>query len=125
MNNRPLSPHIQIYKVQVTSFFSFMHRLTGILLFFLLTVFSWYFVLRFYFPGSFIVRCLDILLSGFIAKLIYIICFISFLYHVLNGVRHLLWDAGFNLEITSASKSAVILTIILLFSTIVFLFTAI
>ncbi|MDU8941340.1 succinate dehydrogenase, cytochrome b556 subunit, partial [Wolbachia endosymbiont of Drosophila malagassya] len=42
MSDRPLSPHLQIYKVQVTSFFSIMHRLTGILLFLLLMILSWY-----------------------------------------------------------------------------------
>ncbi|MDG7053287.1 MAG: succinate dehydrogenase, cytochrome b556 subunit [Wolbachia endosymbiont of Alcedoecus sp.] len=122
MSDRPLSPHLQIYKVQVTSFFSIMHRLTGILLFLLLMVLSWYFILHVYFPELFIVKHLNVLLSTPIAKLAYVLCLVSFLYHFLNGIRHLLWDAGFNLEITSVSKSAMLLTVTLLFSTIAFLF---
>ncbi|WP_168464496.1 succinate dehydrogenase, cytochrome b556 subunit [Wolbachia endosymbiont of Ctenocephalides felis wCfeT] len=122
MSDRPLSPHLQIYKIQVTTFFSIMHRLTGILLFFLLIAFSWHFILHVYFPKLFIVKYLNILLSTSIAKLAYIVCFMSFAYHFLNGIRHLLWDMGFNLEITDVSKSAILLAAMLLCSTIAFMF---
>ncbi|MCA7009899.1 succinate dehydrogenase, cytochrome b556 subunit [Wolbachia endosymbiont of Tribolium confusum] len=122
MSNRPLSPYLQIYKVQVTSFFSIMHRLTGILLFLLLVILSWYFILYVYSPKLIIVRCLNVLLFTPVAKLAYILCFVSFMYHFLNGIRHLLWDAGLNLEIASVLKSAMLLTIMLFLSTMAFLF---
>ncbi|RDD35649.1 Succinate dehydrogenase cytochrome b556 subunit [Wolbachia endosymbiont of Cylisticus convexus] len=122
MSDRPLSPHLQIYKVQVTSFFSIMHRLTGILLFLLLMILSWCFILHVYFPKLFIVKYLNVLLFTPIAKLAYVLYFISFLYHFLNGIRHLLWDAGLNLEIANVSKSAMLLTVMLLLSTMAFLF---
>ncbi|MGL9725210.1 MAG: succinate dehydrogenase, cytochrome b556 subunit [Wolbachia sp.] len=122
MSDKPLSPHLQIYKVQVTSFFSIMHRLTGILLFLLLMVLSWYFILHVYFPELFIVKYLNVLLSHLIAKSAYVLCFVSFLYHFLNGIRHLLWDAGLNLEIADVSKSAMLLIVMLFLSTVAFLF---
>ncbi|WP_341812374.1 succinate dehydrogenase, cytochrome b556 subunit [Wolbachia endosymbiont (group A) of Conops quadrifasciatus] len=122
MSDRPLSPHLQIYKVQVTTFFSIMHRLTGILLFLLLMILSWYFILHVYFPELLIVRYLNALLFTHVAKLAYVLCFISFVYHFLNGIRHLLWDVGLNLEITGVSRSAILLTVTLLLSTIAFLF---
>lgn len=122
MSDRPLSPHLQIYKLPVSSFFSIMHRLTGILLFLLLMILSWYFVLHVYFPELLIVRYLNALLFTSVAKLAYILCFISFSYHFLNGIRHLLWDMGLNLEINGVSKSAILLTVTLLLSTIAFLF---
>lgn len=122
MSDRPLSPHLQIYKIQITSFFSIMHRLTGVLLFLLLIAFSWYFVLHVYFPESFIVRYLNMLLLTPVAKLVYISSFVSFIYHFLNGIRHLLWDMGFNLEIAGVTKSALMITVVLLFSTMIFLF---
>ncbi|MGL9757743.1 MAG: succinate dehydrogenase, cytochrome b556 subunit [Wolbachia sp.] len=122
MSNRPLSPYLQIYKVQVTSFFSIMHRLTGILLFLLLIILSWYFILYVYSPKLIIVKCLNALLLTPVAKLVYILCFVSFMYHFLNGIRHLLWDAGLNLEIASVLKSAMLLTIMLFLSTMAFLF---
>jgi len=99
-----------------------MHRLTGVLLFLLLMVLSWYFILHVYSPELFMVKYLNVLLSTSIAKLAYVLCLVSFLYHFLNGIRHLLWDAGLNLEITDVSKSAMLLTVTLLFSTIAFLF---
>lgn len=122
MSDRPLSPHLQVYKVQITSFFSIMHRFTGILLFLLLIVFSWYFVLHVYFPESLIVKYLNMLLLTPVAKLVYISSFVSFTYHLLNGIRHLLWDMGFNLEIEGVTKSALLITVVLFFSTMVFLF---
>ncbi len=122
MSDRPLSPHLQIYKVQVTSFFSIMHRLTGILLFLLLMILSWYFILHVYFPELLIVRYLNALLFPPVAKLAYVLCFISFVYHFLNGIRHLLWDVGLNLEITGVSRSAILLPVTLLLSTMAFLF---
>ncbi|MBA8756527.1 succinate dehydrogenase, cytochrome b556 subunit [Wolbachia pipientis] len=122
MSDRPLSPHLQIYKVQVTSFFSIMHRLTGILLFLLLMILSWYFILHVYFPELLIVRYLNALLFTPVAKLACVLCFISFVYHFLNGIRHLLWDVGLNLEITGVSRSAILLTLTLLLSTMAFLF---
>ncbi|WP_343288620.1 succinate dehydrogenase, cytochrome b556 subunit [Wolbachia endosymbiont of Encarsia formosa] len=125
MSNRPLSPHLQIYKVRVTSFFSIMHRLTGILLFLLLIILSWYFILYVYSPKLVVVRCLNVLLFTPLAKLAYILCFISFMHHFLNGIRHLLWDAGLNLEIASVSKSAMLVTIMLFLSTMAFLFMCI
>lgn len=122
MSSRPISPHLQIYKIQVTSFFSIMHRLTGVLLFFLLIASSWYFILHVHFPELFIVDYLNVLFSSIVAKLIYILCFITFSYHFFNGIRHLLWDIGINLEITSVTISAIVLTLVLLLSSIAFLF---
>jgi len=71
-------------------------------------VLSWYLILRIYFPELFIVNYLIVLLSTPIAKLAYILCFVIFLYHFLNAIRHLSWNAGRNLEITSVSKSAIL-----------------
>lgn len=121
MSNRPLSPHLHIYKLQITSFFSIAHRLTGIFLFLLLIVFSWLFILYVYFPHSLIVKYLSIFLLSTFAKFLYFVCFISFMYHLYNGIRHLLWDIGINLEIHSILVSAIILVLLLLTSSIVFL----
>ena len=121
MSNRPLSPHLHIYKLQITSFFSIAHRLSGIFLFLLLIVSSWLFILYVYFPHSLIVKYLSIFLLSIFAKLLYLVCFVSFMYHLYNGIRHLLWDIGINLEIRSILISAVILVLLLFISSIVFL----
>lgn len=122
MNNRPLSPHLQIYKIQVTTFFSIMHRITGMFLFFLLILLSWCFILHVYFPELFILKCLNILLSSAVIKLLYIFCFVVFAYHFFNGIRHLLWDMGANLGIIGVSVSALVLALVLFLSSIAFVF---
>ncbi|OEY86651.1 succinate dehydrogenase, cytochrome b556 subunit [Wolbachia pipientis] len=122
MNNRPLSPHLQIYKIQVTSFFSGMHRITGILLFCLLIAVSWCYILHTWVPDLFIVSYLHTLSSSFFAKLFYLFCFIILTYHFLNGIRYLLWDVGIGLGITSVLVSATVLMLVLLFSSVIFYF---
>ncbi len=122
MNNRPLSPHLQIYKVQVTSFFSIMHRVTGILLFCLLMIFSWYYILHTWAPDLFTVNYLDQLPYSVVVRLFYLFCFISFTYHFLNGIRYLFWDVGIGLGMASVSISAMVLVLILFLSSIIFYF---
>lgn len=97
---RPLSPHLSIYKPQLTSMLSIFHRLTGGALFvggFLLL--GWVFSLvwgeaSYQMMMNFLESPLGIvLLSGWL---------FAFYYHLLNGLRHLYWDMGrgFDLETT-------------------------
>jgi len=94
---RPLSPHLQVYKIQLTSTLSIMHRMTGILLCFgavlmtvgLLAVVSG--------PQDF-ARFAGFLQS-IIGRLLTAAMVISLVYHLCNGIRHLGWDSGYGLEI--------------------------
>jgi len=93
MGKRPLSPHLQIYRPQITSVMSILHRLTGILLALgALQLAVWIlaaaqgpeaFAPVQAFNGSWLGQAV---LFGWTAALFY---------HLANGVRHLLWDAGF------------------------------
>ena len=100
---RPLSPHLQVYKPQLTSILSITHRGTGVFLSF----------------GSLLLTCWLVSLatseqaftnlqqhaSAWYGKLILIAFVFSFYYHLANGIRHLFWDAGRGLEITTTYKS--------------------
>lgn len=101
--NRPLSPHLQVYKPQWTSGLSIFHRITGVALAVgtvLLVVWLWAasagpdtFTAMQGFMGSWIGM---LLLFGWSAALFY---------HLCNGIRHLLWDAGYGLELSAAYRS--------------------
>ncbi len=100
-DKRPLSPHLTIYKPQITSVLSITHRLTGLALFAGVLLLSWWVVLRVYGCNS----CLSNITSHPIVNTILILFSMAFFYHLLNGVRHLCWDAGKGYEIKTAAKS--------------------
>ena len=97
--NRPISPHLQIYKPQITSILSIAHRFTGIILYssiFLFTIFL--FSLAF---NEDLKNILISFFSSFYGKSILFFIILFFIYHFLNGIRHLFWDMGFGLKIVN------------------------
>jgi succinate dehydrogenase / fumarate reductase cytochrome b subunit len=101
--NRPLSPHLSIYRPQITSFTSIMHRATG---FFLalgcLLLVSWLWAAAYNHTcyGG-IVR----VATSWYGQLVLIGWSWAFFYHLLNGIRHLFWDIGKGFEIKTAERS--------------------
>jgi len=88
---RPISPHLQIYKPMLTMVMSIVHRITGFGLYFGMLLLAWWFVAagspnayaKFeWFMGSLIGR---LILFGYTWAL---------LHHMLGGIRHLIWDTG-------------------------------
>ena len=92
---RPLSPHLQVYKPQLTSVLSITHRGTGIFLSFgALALTFWLISLA---VSEDIFNNFHQHAISWYGKL-FLICFIfSLFYHLANGIRHLFWDAGFGL----------------------------
>lgn len=94
--NRPLSPHLQIYRWEITMFLSILHRATGVALAagaILLTV--WLYAL--FVTGSTLTTFYSFVKSP--AGIL--VCFgwlFSLCFHFLNGIRHLFWDAGYGVN---------------------------
>nr|AYR06589.1 succinate:cytochrome c oxidoreductase subunit 3 [Lithothamnion sp.] len=112
--NRPLSPHLTIYTSQITSIYSIWHRIAGVVLIFLLIIF-----LVLCKMSSFIILNTKILKIYFCTHLwikncIFFNVTLLLLYHLINGLRHINWDLGFNLSINLLLNSAKI-SILLLF----------
>ncbi|MFZ1624959.1 MAG: succinate dehydrogenase, cytochrome b556 subunit [Gammaproteobacteria bacterium] len=102
-DNAPLSPALQIYRPQLTSVLSFMHRLTGIALSLgSLLLIAWLVA------GSMGSPAYDMLLgflrSGTGVLLLFGWTFTLF-YHLCNGIRHLCWDAGYGFELKTIYAS--------------------
>jgi succinate dehydrogenase / fumarate reductase cytochrome b subunit len=95
--NRPLSPHLQIYRPQITSVLSIAHRLTGLALVAGALLFAYWITSAAYGPEPF-ARAQRLLASWFGRLVLFGMTF-SFFYHLLNGVRHLAWDAGWGYEL--------------------------
>ncbi len=96
-NNKPLSPHLQIYKPQMTSILSISHRFTGLILFFSsFLICIWLFFMAF---DTHLYNLINAFFSGTIGKTILFFITFSFSYHFLNGIRHLFWDFGYGYKV--------------------------
>ncbi|MBI3451611.1 MAG: succinate dehydrogenase, cytochrome b556 subunit [Rhodospirillales bacterium] len=100
---RPLSPHLQIYKPQLTSVLSILHRATGIALAVGTSVLVWWLVAAAAGPAAF--ATVQGFLGSWIGKLMLLGWSVSLFYHLANGIRHLFWDAGYGFELKTAYAS--------------------
>lgn len=99
---RPLSPHLQIYRIQLTSLLSITHRATGIFLFAAAFLWCFYLLLWPSGKGAFLLQIELVRWSG----LFFLFCFMfALFYHLLNGVRHLMWDVGVGFELRAVYQS--------------------
>lgn len=106
--NRPLSPHLQVYKPQLTSVLSITHRATGVALAVgLIGLVYWLMSLA---AGPQAYAAAQQVLGSWFGKLVLFGFSFALFYHMCNGVRHLFWDAGmgFELETVYASGWAVV-----------------
>ena len=97
---RPLSPHLQIYKPEITSVLSIMHRITGVALT-LGTVLVVLWITTLSLGESFYEYYVFFIKSWF-GNLILIGFTFAFFYHLSNGIRHLFWDFGYGYELNIA-----------------------
>ncbi|GAB2178079.1 succinate dehydrogenase, cytochrome b556 subunit [Dongia sp. agr-C8] len=100
---RPLSPHLQIYQRQLTSVTSILHRFTGIgLAIGLLYLVCWLTAAA---SGLEAFDRLQSFNGSIIGRLLLLGWTVAFFYHLLNGIRHLAWDAGWGFELPAAYKT--------------------
>ena len=97
----PLSPHLQIYKPQITSLLSISHRISGVALNFVLLILV--LGLLCITLGESYFELLISLITSFPIKIIIFLAILGFSYHFLNGIRHIIWDFGFLLGIRSSA----------------------
>jgi succinate dehydrogenase / fumarate reductase cytochrome b subunit len=100
---RPLSPHITIYRKQITSVLSILHRITGVALYVGLVLLVVFLCVVAYSPENY--SKLHECLSSILGRLILFGWTLAFYFHFFNGIRHLFWDMGKGFEITSVNKT--------------------
>ena len=101
--DRPLSPHLQVYKPQLTSMMSILHRITGAAQVVGVFLFAWLLIAAATGPEAFatVIAFCD---SG-IGRLMIFGWSFAFYYHLCNGIRHLFWDMGFFFKIRDAYRT--------------------
>ncbi len=117
-SKNPLSPHLQIYKWHISSLLSITHRISGIIN--LLALFLIFFWLVFLSLGESNYELFLISINSFFGKFILIGFTWSMTFHLLSGIRHLVWDFGYGFEIKTANFSGLLVIISSLALTIIF-----
>lgn len=100
---RPLSPHLQIYRPQITSVLSILHRMTGVgLTLLMMLIVAWVVSLA---MGEVVYGEFISLMQHPVAQVMLFGLTFAFFYHLCAGIRHLLWDAGYFLSIESVKST--------------------
>lgn len=100
--NRPLSPHLSIYRPQMTSISSIFVRITGTGLLVGALLVVWWFLAAATSPGYFAVA--DGVITSWFGDIVMALSVWAMWYHALGGLRHLYWDTGQGLEVEFAEK---------------------
>ena len=117
-SNNPLSPHLQIYRWHISSLLSITHRISGVInLLALILIFFWLIILS---SGESNYELFLLIINNFFGKFILIGFTWSMSFHLLSGIRHLVWDLGYGYEIKTANISGIIVIIFSLVLTILF-----
>jgi succinate dehydrogenase / fumarate reductase cytochrome b subunit len=116
--SRPLSPHLQVYRWQISNTLSILHRLTGVALSLgALALVGWLLALAS--DQTVFAQVSAVLgsLPGQFALMAWTFCFF---YHFCNGLRHLAWDAGYGFDKAVARKSGIVVVITASVLTVIF-----
>ena len=100
--NRPLSPHLQIYRPQLTAITSIFTRITGNALIVGTLLVVWWLLAAATGPGYYATA--NAVLTSWFGDLVLLGSTWALWYHALAGLRHLYWDTGRGLEIETAEK---------------------
>ena len=102
-HERPLSPHLQVYKPQITSVLSILHRITGVVLALGLFVLAWWLLAAASGPEAY--ATFQSVAGTIIGRIALIGWSFALFYHLCSGVRHLLLDSGLFFTIPEIYKS--------------------
>ena len=96
---RPMSPHLQVYRISFTMMMSMMHRISGFILYLGSLLFLlWYLSIFF---GEEAYNFLKYFFSFIIIKIALFLYTWVFFHHLFGGIRHFIWDFGFGFELNS------------------------
>ena len=120
MENKPLSPHIQIYRWHISSLVSITHRITGIINFFAISLIFFWFVFIFFGESNY--QIIQTILETLVGKFIILAITWSFSFQMLSEIRHLIMDLGYGFELQATKISGLLVIFGSIFLTIIIYF---
>ena len=103
---RPMSPHLQVYRPEITSILSVFHRGSGIVLAIGTLLLVYWLAAAAAGPESF--ETAQAIIGSWFGRLCLFGWTAALFYHLLNGIRHLVWDAGYGFELDTVTKSGLV-----------------
>jgi succinate dehydrogenase / fumarate reductase cytochrome b subunit len=100
---RPLSPHLQVYRWQLTAVLSILHRATGIALGAGTTLLLWWLLAAA--SGAEAYRGFERFVRSPAGLVLLFLWTASYFYHLCNGIRHLAWDCGWGFDLKTTYRS--------------------
>ncbi|MBI3507087.1 MAG: succinate dehydrogenase, cytochrome b556 subunit [Proteobacteria bacterium] len=100
---RPLSPHLQVYRPQITSMLSILHRITGVALAVGTLLLVCWLVAAATGPDAY--AKVNAFIGSSVGMLLLFGWSVALFYHLANGIRHLFWDAGMGFDLPTVEKS--------------------
>jgi succinate dehydrogenase / fumarate reductase cytochrome b subunit len=116
--SNPLSPHLQVYRWQITSILSILHRITGVVS----SLGSLIIIFLLFAIGSgedFYESAINVANNLFVRTILIGLTF-SYLFYFANCVRHLFWDSGYGLELNTAKLTGWLIVFLTVVLTVVF-----
>jgi len=104
--NNPLSPHLQIYKWQISSLLSIAHRIVGVINILAITIICIWSLLLLLGTESY--QLINLFLNTFLGKFLSISLCWTFSFHILNELRHLVWDMGYGFDLKVSKITGVL-----------------
>ena len=120
MENKPLSPHIQIYRWHISSLVSITHRITGIINFFVISLIFLWFACIFFGESNY--QIIQTILKTLVGKFIILAITWSFSFQMLSEIRHLIMDLGYGFELQATKISGLLVIFGSIFLTIIIYF---
>lgn len=96
---RPLSPHLQIYRPMLTMMMSIAHRISGAALAVGFALLTWWLVAVSMGPGAY--DCVQSFFGSLVGRALLFMFTWALIHHMLGGIRHLIWDTGAGLDKTT------------------------
>ena len=117
----PLSPHLQIYKCQISSLLSITHRIVGVLNILAITLICFWTMSLLLGAESY--KVINIFFKSFFGKFLIVGLCWTFSFHILNELRHLFWHLGYGFDLKVAKITGVLALIGSFVLTILFYLT--
>lgn len=108
--SRPLSPHLQIYKPQITSVLSILHRITGVVNMGGLLILAAWLIAASISDNAY--AQMQWLMGSLLGMAALVVWSWTVFYHLCNGIRHLFWDMGIGFEIAQVTRSGQIVLLV-------------
>jgi succinate dehydrogenase / fumarate reductase cytochrome b subunit len=119
---RPLSPHLQVYRWQISSVLSILHRTSGAALGMSTLLFVWWLIALASGPDAY--ATVHGVFTSIGGKILLFAVTWALCYHLCNGVRHLVWDAGFGFELGTMVRTGWVVVVSSLVLTVISFFLA-